>query len=202
MNVVLIEDHALVRTGLRLLLEGAGHRVVAEFSGAEEAGAWLAGPRPQVDLIVLDLNLAGMSGLKALPELRKEAKVLVLSMHEDPWYVAEAFAQGASGYLPKRAVDRDLLDAVGALSRGERYLHPLLAPQLAEHLALPGPDVLSEREKTVVRMLAQGYSLSQIAQNLGLSVKTVATYKSRALGKLGLESQPELIQWARKQGLV
>lgn len=204
MKVALIEDHALIRTGLRLLLESAEHLVVAEFDRAEEVLDWSsrADPAALPELFILDLNLGGMSGLEALPKLRDRAKVLVLSMHEEPEYIAEAFARGASGYLPKRAVDRDLLDAVAALARGERYLHPLLAPRLAAHVSVPGAEALSERERAVVGLLAQGYNLSQAAEKLGISVKTAATYKSRALDKLGLDSQPELVQWAREHGLV
>ncbi len=202
MKVALVEDHALIRTGLRLLLESANHSVEAEFDRAEDALAWFSKPERNADLLILDLNLAGMSGLEALPKLRDRTKVLVLSMHEEAEYIAEAFARGASGYLPKRAVDRDLLDAVAAIARGERYLHPLLAPRLAEHVGLPAPEALSERERTVVGLLAQGYNLSQAAEKLGISVKTAATYKARALDKLGLQSQPELVQWAREHGLV
>lgn len=203
MRVVLIEDHALIRTGLRLLLESANHWVEAEFDRAEEALTWLSNsPKAMPDLLILDLNLAGMSGLQALPKLRAYTKVLVLSMHEEAEYIVEAFAGGASGYLPKRAVDRDLLDAVAAIARGERYLHPLLAPYLAEHVSLPALEALSERERAVVGLLAQGYNLSESAKQLGISVKTAATYKTRALNKLGLESQPELVQWAREHGLA
>jgi DNA-binding NarL/FixJ family response regulator len=204
MKIALIEDHALIRTGLRLLLEADQHSVEVEFASAEEALAWLTDvPKESVpELWILDLNLGGMSGLEALPRLREKGKVLVLSMHEEAEYIAEAFARGASGYLPKRAVDRDLLDAVAAIARGERYLHPLLAPRLAEHMGLPAPEALSERERAVVGLLAQGYNLSQAAEKLGISVKTAATYKARALDKLGLETQPELVQWARERGLV
>ncbi|WP_299429899.1 response regulator transcription factor [uncultured Meiothermus sp.] len=204
MKVVLIEDHALIRTGLRLVLESADHLVEAEFDRAEDALARLSDiPTSDLpDLVVLDLNLAGMPGIQALPKLRDFARVLVLSMHEETEYIAEAFARGASGYLPKRAVDRDLLDAVAAIARGERYLHPLLAPRLAEHVSQPTPEMLSQRERAVVALLAQGYNLSQAAEKLSISVKTAATYKSRALDKLGLDSQPELVQWARNHGLV
>jgi len=203
MRVVLVEDHSLIRTGLRLLLESANNVVEAEFDRAEDALAWLMGAEKAVpDLLILDLNLAGMPGLEALPKLRDWTKVLVLSMHEEAEYISEALARGASGYLPKRAVDRDLLDAVAAIARGERYLHPHLAHRLAEHVALPTAKNLSERERTVVGLLAQGYNLSQAAEKLGISVKTAATYKARALDKLGLQSQPELVLWAREHGLV
>jgi DNA-binding NarL/FixJ family response regulator len=199
MRVALIEDHAVIRTGLRLLLETAHHQTVAEFDRAEDA---LNSDLTQTELVILDLNLPGISGLEALPKIREQGKVLVLSMHEEAEYIAEAFARGASGYLPKRAVDRDLLDAVAAIARGERYLHPLLAPRLAEHLGSPTQEVLSERERAVVALLAQGFNLSQAAEQLAISVKTVATYKTRALDKLGLASQHELVRWAREHGLA
>ena len=192
MRVVLVEDHHLVRKGLSLLLEEGGHQVVAEFASAEEARAtaW------EAEVVLLDLNLPGMGGLEALPHLAQRAKVLVVSMHNEPAYVARAFALGARGYLPKDALDQDLLEALARLSQGLRYLHPSLTEALLEGQAEPGPEVLSERERAVVALLAQG------AERLGLSVKTASTYKQRALNKLGLMDTPELVRWAREHGLA
>ncbi|HGY09896.1 MAG TPA: response regulator transcription factor [Oceanithermus profundus] len=197
MRVALIEDHAVVRAGLRLLLESSGHRVVAEFDRAEDAIA--SDERPEV--YVLDLNLPGMSGLEALPHLTARARVLVLSMHEEPVYVSEAFRHGAAGFLSKRAADVALLDALAALARGERYLHPDLAARLAEYVSEPGPEVLSRRERDVIAGLARGLELKEVAAHLGISPKTAATYKARALAKLGLR-RGELARWAREHGLV
>ena len=154
MRVVLVEDHHLVRKGLSLLLEEGGHQVVAEFASAEEA---LATPW-EAEVVLLDLNLPGMGGLEALPHLAQRAKVLVVSMHNEPAYVARAFALGARGYLPKDALDQDLLEALARLSQGLRYLHPSLTEALLEGQAEPGPEVLSERERAVVALLAQGYT--------------------------------------------
>ena len=198
MRVVLVEDHHLVRKGLSLLLEEGGHQVVAEFASAEEA---LATPW-EAEVVLLDLNLPGMGGLEALPHLAQRAKVLVVSMHNEPAYVARAFALGARGYLPKDALDQDLLEALARLSQGLRYLHQSLTEALLEGQAEPGPEVLSERERAVVALLAQGYTLSQVAERLGLSVKTASTYKQRALNKLGLMDTPELVRWAREHGLA
>ena len=197
MKVALVEDHAIVRSGLRLLLEGSGHEVVAEYSRAEEALAANAAP----EVYLLDLNLPGMSGLEALPELARRARVLVLSMHEEPAYLSEAFKRGASGYLSKRAVDVALLDALEALARGERYLEPALAAALAEYVGEPGPEVLSRRERDVLVGLARGLELKRVAAELGISPKTAATYKQRALAKLGI-SRHAIARWAREHGLL
>ncbi|WP_038056115.1 response regulator [Thermus amyloliquefaciens] len=198
MRVVLVEDHHLVRKGLRLLLEEGGHEVAAEFASAEEAldAPW------EAEMVLLDLNLPGMGGLEALPKLAQRAKVLVVSMHDEPAYVARAFQLGAKGYLPKHALDQELLEALERLARGLRYLHPSLTEALLEGQATPSPEVLSEREKAVVALLAQGYSLSQVAERLGVSVKTASTYKGRALNKLGLMDTPDLVRWAREHGLA
>ena len=187
MRVVLVEDHHLVRKGLSLLLEEGGHQVVAEFASAEEA---LATPW-EAEVVLLDLNLPGMGGLEALPHLAQRAKVLVVSMHNEPAYVARAFALPSRRHPPKDALYQDLQ---GALAR--------LSQRLLEGQAEPGPEVLSERERAVVALLAQGYTLSQVAERLGLSVKTASTYKQRALNKLGLMDTPELVRWAREHGLA
>ncbi|APD09795.1 MULTISPECIES: response regulator [Thermus] len=198
MRVVLVEDHHLVRKGLRLLLEEEGHEVTAEFASAEEAlkASW------DGDVVLLDLNLPGLGGLEALPRLAQRAKVLVVSMHDEPAYVARAFALGAKGYLPKAALDQELLEALERLEKGLRYLHPKLTEALLEGQLEPGLEVLSERERAVVTLLAQGHTLSQAAERLGVSVKTASTYKQRALNKLGLMDTPDLVRWARKQGLI
>jgi len=197
LRVSLIEDHSIVRSGLRLLLESGGHEVLAEYERAEEA---LADPKTP-DVYLLDLNLPGMGGLEALPELSNRAMVLVLSMHEEPLYVSEAFKRGARGYLSKRAVDVTLLDALSSLARGERYLPPELAVGLADYVSEPGPEELSERERAVIAALASGLSLKQAAARLGISHKTASTYKQRALAKLGIKSS-DLVRWARDHGLA
>jgi len=197
LRVSLIEDHSIVRSGLRLLLESGGHEVLAEYERAEEALADSVRP----DVYLLDLNLPGMGGLEALPALSERARVLVLSMHEEPLYVSEAFKRGARGYVSKRAVDVTLLDALAALARNERYLPAELAAELAGFVAEPGPEILSQRERAVISGVAAGKNLKQIAAELGISHKTASTYKQRALAKLGIASR-DLPRWAREHGLI
>ena len=197
MRVSLIEDHSIVRSGLRLLLESGGHQVLAEYERAEDALSDEKTP----DVYLLDLNLPGMGGLEALPELSQRAKVLVLSMHEEPLYVSEAFKRGARGYLSKRAVDVTLLDAIAALGRNERYLPAELAVGLADYVSEPGPEELSERERAVIEGLARGLSLKEVAFELNISHKTASTYKQRALAKLGILAS-EIARWARDHGLA
>jgi len=197
LRVSLIEDHSIVRSGLRLLLESGGHQVLAEYERAEDALSDEKTP----DVYLLDLNLPGMGGLEALPELSQRAKVLVLSMHEEPLYVSEAFKRGARGYLSKRAVDVTLLDAIAALGRNERYLPAELAVGLADYVSEPGPEELSERERAVIEGLARGLSLKEVAFELNISHKTASTYKQRALAKLGILAS-EIARWARDHGLA
>lgn len=199
MKIALIEDHAIIRTGLRLLLEAEGHLVVAEYGTA--AQTLLGLPQVQPDLAILDLNLPDAPGLQIIEPLRKVCKVLVLSMHEEADYVAAAFERGASGYLPKRAADRELIDAVSTVNMGQRYLHSSLVEALALTWGKPSLAELSKQEKQVVGLIAKGYNLSQAAEQMQISVKTAATYKSRALDKLGLVSVPDLVNWARQHGL-
>src|SRR5581483_854162 len=165
------------------------------------------------DLILLDLTMPGLNGIDALPVLRKavpEAKILVLTMHDDESYLRQTLRGGAAGYVLKKAVDSDLLSAVRAVMRGEVYVHPSLTKALLEDL-LPSTPVevaddpwlaLSEREQEVLILVAHGHTAAEIAERLSLSSKTIETYRARGMEKLGLRSRAALVQFALAHGLL
>lgn len=211
-RLLLADDHAVLRTGLRLLLDGQPDlKVVGEAGDGAEALHLAANLQP--DLILLDLTMPGLSGLEALPALRKAApgaRVLILTMHDDEGYLRQALRAGASGYVLKKAADAELIFAVRAVQRGEVYVHPSLTKSLLEDL-LPragGADpaspweLLSERERDVLILVARGHTSAEIATQITLSPKTVETYRSRGMEKLGLRSRAALVQFALARGLL
>ena len=211
-SILLADDHAVLRAGLRLLLDAqADMKVIGEANNGSEALALAA--RLQPDLILLDLTMPGLSGMEALPALRKaapSARVLILTMHDDVGYLRQALQRGASGYVLKKAADSELISAVRAVMRGEVHLHPSLTKSLLEDLlpnsseAVPADpwEELSEREQEVLTLVALGHTSAEIAQRLSLSVKTVETYRARGMEKLGLRSRAALVQFAMAHGLL
>ncbi len=211
-RILLADDHAILRTGLRLLLEAQPDMtVVGEAGDGREALALAAQLQP--DLILLDLSMPGLGGLDALPILRKvvsAARILILTMHDDESYLRQALRGGASGYVLKKAVDHELLSAVHAVMRGEVYVHPSMTKALLEDLLPPtsteAPDdpwqTLSEREQEVLILVARGHTSTEIADRLNLSNKTVETYRARGMDKLGLRSRAALVQFALGHGLL
>ncbi len=207
MKILLIDDHALVRGGLRrLLLE---HHPGAVFGQAESASTGLATALASAwDLVVLDLSLPGRGGLdvlKDLHEARPQLPVIVMTMHGEEQYAVRAFRAGASGYLTKGAAEEDLIAAVEKVLAGGRYVTPKLAEALAGALggaARAAHEELSDREFQVLRMIGDGRSVKQIALELHLSEKTVSTYRTRLLEKLQLDSTAELIRYAISNGIV
>lgn len=204
-RLMLVDDHALVRSGVRSLLElhDSGTtmlEVVGEAGSAEEALAAVAALAP--DVVLLDLSLPGRSGLEALPDLRAAApgaRFVALSMHEEPEYVKRFLEGGGSGFVPKTSLEAQLVDAILAVARGEYYVPANLLAQLVHELAHPDPtrDVqLTTREEQVVTAIATGATYREIGTDLGLSEKTVATYRARASEKLGVRSRAELVRWA------
>jgi DNA-binding NarL/FixJ family response regulator len=211
-RLLLADDHAVLRTGLRFLLDAQpDFQVVGEASDGREALALAASLKP--DLILLDLNMPGLGGLEALPILRKtmpSARVLILTMHDDEGYLRQALRNGASGYVLKKAADAELISAVRAVMRGEVYVQPSMTKSLLGDLLPLEPtesphdpwDALSEREQEVLRLVALGHTSAEIAERLSLSVKTVETYRARGMEKLGLRSRAALVQFAITRGLL
>jgi len=210
-HILLADDHAVLRAGLRLLLENQpGLEVVGEASSGLEALDLALKLSP--DLILLDLSMPGLGGLDALPALRKSvpsARVLILTMHDDPQYLRQALKQGASGYVLKKAADQELLSAVRAVLRGDVYIQPSMTRVLLDDMLMDTPaavgdtwETLSEREQTVLKLVVLGYTGAEIGEQLNLSIKTVDTYRMRGLEKLGLSSRAALVRFALKKGLI
>jgi len=206
-RVLICDDHGLVRSGLRLLLDGqADIHVVEEAGSAAEAVRRTRMEKP--DLVLLDISMPGISGLEAIPTIRAsapKAKILVLSMHDDPSYVREAFANGANGYLPKDVADVDLVTAVREVAAGQRYVHPTLGARLAsEEAAATGREAnpISEREQEVLRLLALGNTNQEIAKMLYISVRTAETHRAHIMQKLHLATRAELVRYAIATGTL
>nr|WP_267962519.1 response regulator transcription factor [Thermus hydrothermalis] len=200
----MVEDHILVRSGIRHLLEARGPiRVVGEAGSGREALALLEGL--EADLAILDVSLPDCTGIDLCRTLKARfprLRLLALSMHEDPEYVRGFLQAGGEGYVSKAAVDHELLDAVLAVARGERYLNPSLAMRLAMEMVQGEvkEEGLSPREEEVLRLLAQGLSHKEVAERLAISEKTVATYRERGMEKLGLKTRSDLLRYAVRRG--
>ncbi|HUP33372.1 MAG TPA: response regulator transcription factor [Gaiellaceae bacterium] len=206
-RVAIVDDHAVVRAGLRLLLEGAGGIEVVVEAGDGEAGV-RAARLEQPDVVLLDVVMPGLTGIEATPQVLQAApgaKVLILSMQDDPSYVRQAFAAGASGYVLKEAADVEVVQAVREVASGGRYVHPSLGARLASAAvedAAAAADPLTEREQEVLRLLALGHTNQEIAKLLFVSVRTAETHRAHVLQKLGLGSRAELVRYALAQGLL
>jgi two-component system, NarL family, response regulator NreC len=208
MRVLIADDHALVRSGLRILLESEGDfEVVAEAGTADEAVRAARLEKP--DVVLLDVVMPGRSGLDALAEVLEaapEAKVLVLSMQDDPRYVREAFAAGASGYLLKEAADAELVAALREVAAGSHYVHPALGARIAAAdaaaQAKAASDPLSDREREVLRLLALGHTNQEIAKMLFISVRTAETHRAHIMQKLRLSTRAELVRYALAEGVL
>ena len=207
-RAVVVDDHAVVRSGIKLLLDREDDiEVVGEAGSAKDAVFRARALKP--DVILLDVVMPGESGIDVLPNLLKESpetKVLVLSMQDDPSYVREAFAAGASGYVLKEAADEEVVAAVREIADGGRYVHPALGARMvtaeAEARAAAEADPLSEREREVLRLLALGHTNQEIAKMLYISVRTAETHRAHIMQKLRLSTRAELVRYALSQGLL
>ncbi len=208
MKILLADDHAMFRSGLRRILEEEFSKAeIQESSSCEETlrklrnGEW--------NLLILDISMSDKSSLNILPEIKTlhpKMPVLILSMYDDRQFIVQALRGGAAGYLTKENAPEELIRAIHAVMAGRRYISATTAEQIAEHLAAGDEtrlvhEALSAREYEVFLLIASGLSLSDIGVKLGLSVKTVSTYRTRILEKTALHSNADIIRYAVRHGL-
>jgi DNA-binding NarL/FixJ family response regulator len=208
LRIVLVDDHAVVREGLKRLLEGQSDiDIVGEASDGREAIDRIVTLQP--DVAVMDVSMGLISGAQATREVRQrcpKTKVLALTVHEDRSYMHEMLEAGAAGYLLKRAAGDELVGAIRAVAASGVYVDPRIAGKLITALGSSRPassdrrDVLSERETEVMRLIAQGFTNKEISAQLGVSVKTIETYKARSMEKLGLRSRVDIVRIATERG--
>ncbi len=205
MQILIVDDHPVVRAGLRRLLASEPGCDIREAADGKEALRLFRAHHPA--LVVLDLNLPGLGGLETIARLRRAdrgARILVLSMHDDPIHVTRALRAGAAGYVSKGAAPEEILTAVRRVANGHTYLEHEIAEELAfSNLRERSPlQDLSSRDLEILRLLAAGCSLPQIADTLGISYKTVANNCSQIKGKLGASSTADLIRIAIRSGVT
>jgi two-component system, NarL family, response regulator NreC len=211
-RILLVDDHAVVRMGLNMLLNARPNmEVVGEASEGNEGIQKAEELKP--DVVLMDLSMPhGKDGLSATSELKKilpDTSILILTMHDDEEYLFRAIQAGASGCILKSAPHEELLQAIESVAKGNAYLYPSATKRLMEeylsHMKQDGSDsysLLSDREKEVLTLIAKGYSNKEIAEKLIISVKTVETHKSKVMEKLQMKTRPELVSYALKKGLM
>jgi two-component system, NarL family, response regulator NreC len=212
-RLVVADDHAILRAGLRMLINAQPDMaVVAEAKDGIEAVRAIEQTKP--DVAILDVTMPKSGGLDAIKEIvprNRSTRVLLLTMHEEPGYLRTALAAGASGYVLKKSVDADLLSAIRAVYKGKTYVDSELAEILARHVTSKdvteragsaAENVLSDRELQVLKLVAEGFSSREIAEQIFISTKTVESYRARLAEKLGLESRAQIVQYALNLGLL
>lgn len=208
-KILLVDDHTVVRTSLGLMMESFGAQVVGEAGDGNSAVAKALELRP--DVILMDITLPDTDGIEATRQIIAawpEARILALTMHAETEYLVSFLAAGGVGYVRKSAADRDVLAAIQAVIRGQPFLgeqglQALLGQSASNQTgSTPGPEVLSERERTVLEMTARGYTSREIGDQLSLSPHTVDTYRSRIMEKLGLATRHELVDFAIRHQLL
>lgn len=206
LRVFLTDDHAVVRAGLTALVNAQPDMTVVG-TAADGLTACRQIPQLQLHVVVMDVSMPGLTGSQATARLRAECpavRVLALTVHEDKGYIRQLLAAGAAGYVLKRAAAEELIHAIRAVAAGGVYLDPSMAGKLVGGFVRKAADAavgeLSERETEVAQRTAAGHTNKEIAAHLELSVKTVETYRARAMEKLGLRSRADLVRYAFQQG--
>ena len=211
-RLLLADDHAVVRSGLRMLLQAQPDMIiVGEAETGQEAIRRVAELSP--DVVLMDIEMPGMNGIEATRRIKADAPaaaVLALTMYEDDQYFFEMLRAGASGYVPKRAAPDELVSAIRAVSRGEVFLYPSLAGRLVQDYLRRGPagegetpsDELTPREQEVLTLIAQGFSNNEIADHLVISAKTVDRHRENIMRKLNLHNRVDLVKYALRKGLI
>lgn len=209
-RVLLVDDHAILRDGLRALLNYYDDvEVVGEADDGAEAMAKVGELKP--DVVLMDVAMPGMNGIEATRLVRQrypQIRVLILTQHEDRQYVMPLLEAGASGYVPKRALGADLITALRSVARGDAFLYPDVATTVVEEIARKGPattpqvDILTRRERGVLKLIADGQTNAQIAVILSLSVKTVEWHRMNLMSKLDVHTVADLVRYALRHGLV
>jgi two-component system response regulator NreC len=210
-RIVLADDHGIVRAGLRALLDSQSDMsVVAEAADGPTAVALAREMNPTVVITDLSMPGGGMETIRAISSLENHARVLVLTVHAEERYLLPVLEAGGSGYVRKSSAHTDLLDAVRTVARGEVFLDPAATKTLLRGYLgrvrsgdeIDLIEVLSEREREVVKLTAEGYTAQQAAELLAISPKTVETYRHRSMQKLGLTNRAELVRYALRAGLI
>jgi two-component system response regulator NreC len=209
LRVLIADDHGVLRAGLRALLKTEEDLQVVDEAADGDTALRLAS-RLRPDIVLLDLSMPGPGGIEVtrkLKEMLPATRVLILTVHEDETLLREALKAGASGYIIKRAVESELINAIHAVSRGEIYVHPAMTRWLLQEPAPAAPKrrdpaTLTPREIEVLRLIVQGHTNSQIAEVLRLSVRTIESHRANLMGKLGLQSRVELVRYAVKNKLL
>lgn len=209
-SIIVADDHKIVREGLIRLLESrADFQVIGEASNGEEAVALVMERRP--DIVLMDINMPKLSGIDATRQLGKAgcpSKILVLSMHESRAYVEEVLRAGASGYVVKNSASKDVHNAIDAVRAGASYLSPAITQQVVDAIARPGDGgpsgvaMLTDREREVLKLIAEGLSSKEIASELGVSLKTIDSHRSNLMEKLDIHKVSGLVRFAIRTGLV
>ena len=208
-RILIADDHGLVRAGLRALLnDEADLEVVGEAADGEEALQRASQLKP--DLVLMDISMPGTGGIEAARRIRSEApaaRILMMTVHEDEGLLQESIRAGASGYIVKRALESELIDAIRAVCQGHLYVHPTMTRALLRSTAAAPreeepTEPLTPREREVLAFVARGYTNRQIADQLTLSVRTVESHRANLMSKLGLRTRADVVRYAREHGFL